>query len=147
MHSNSLNLFSLMLIATVPYVGKRLHLDPDLDSDPDPDPKLITDPDPNMQIISDPAGSGSTTLHCWLKEKLRLSYYGGKEVCSWYCALGDYSYYLCSYFMFRWNKFEAVMCVELTNYLLKQGLPAGQITILTPYSSQLRYTRDWLPVR
>jgi hypothetical protein len=39
-----------MLIATVPYVGKRLHLDPDLD----PDPKLITDPDPNMQIISDP---------------------------------------------------------------------------------------------
>ena len=49
-----------MLIATVPYVGKRLHLDPD----PDPDPKLITDPDPNMQIISDPAGSGSgsTTL-------------------------------------------------------------------------------------
>jgi superfamily I DNA and/or RNA helicase len=49
--------------------------------------------------------------------------------------------------MFRWNKFEAVMCVELTNYLLKQGLPAGQITILTPYSSQLRYTRDWLPVR
>jgi hypothetical protein len=43
-----------MLIATVPYVGKRLHLDPD--------PKLITDPDPNMQIISDPAGSGSTTL-------------------------------------------------------------------------------------
>ncbi len=41
-----------MLIATVPYVGKRLHLDPD--------PKLITDPD--MQIISDPAGSGSTTL-------------------------------------------------------------------------------------
>jgi hypothetical protein len=35
-----------MLIATVPYVGKRLHLDPD----------------PNMQIISDPAGSGSTTL-------------------------------------------------------------------------------------
>jgi hypothetical protein len=43
-----------MLIATIPYVGKWLHLDPD------PDPKLITDPD--MQIISDPAGSGSTTL-------------------------------------------------------------------------------------
>ncbi len=41
-----------MLIATVPYVGKRLHLDPE----------LITDPDPHMQIISDPAGSGSTTL-------------------------------------------------------------------------------------
>ncbi len=52
----SLNLFSLRLIATVPYVGKRLHLDPD----PEPDPKLI--PDPDMQIISDPAGSGSTTL-------------------------------------------------------------------------------------
>jgi hypothetical protein len=49
-----------MLIATVPYVGKRLHLDPD--PEPDPDPKLITDPDPDMQIISDPAGSGSTTL-------------------------------------------------------------------------------------
>ncbi len=45
-----------MLIATVPHVGKRLHLDPD------PEPKLITDPDPNIQIISDPAGSGSTTL-------------------------------------------------------------------------------------
>jgi hypothetical protein len=45
-----------MLIATVLYVGKRLHLDPD------PDPKLITDPGQNMQIISDPAGSGSTTL-------------------------------------------------------------------------------------
>jgi hypothetical protein len=43
-----------MLIATVPYVGKRLHLDPD--------PDLIMDPDPNMQIISDPSGSGSTTL-------------------------------------------------------------------------------------
>jgi hypothetical protein len=57
-YGNSLNLLSLMLIATVPYVGKRLHLDPE----PDPDPKLITDPDPNMQIISDPAGSGSTTL-------------------------------------------------------------------------------------
>ncbi len=42
-----------MLIATVPYVGKRLHLDPD----PEPDPKLITDPDPHMQIISDPSGS------------------------------------------------------------------------------------------
>jgi hypothetical protein len=27
-----------MLIATVPYVGKRLHLDPD--PEPDPDPKL-----------------------------------------------------------------------------------------------------------
>jgi hypothetical protein len=27
-----------MLIATVPYVGKRLHLDPD--PNPDPDPKL-----------------------------------------------------------------------------------------------------------
>jgi hypothetical protein len=53
-YGNSLNLFSLMLIATVPYVGKQLHLDPD--------PKLITDPDPHMQIISDPAGSGSTTL-------------------------------------------------------------------------------------
>jgi hypothetical protein len=56
-----------MLIATVPYVGKRLHLDPDPEPDPDPDPKLITDPDPdpNMQIISDPAGSGSgsTTLY------------------------------------------------------------------------------------
>jgi hypothetical protein len=26
---NSLNLFSLMLIAIVPYVGKRLHLDPE----------------------------------------------------------------------------------------------------------------------
>ncbi len=51
-----------MLIATVPYVGKRLHLDPD--PEPDPDPKLITDPDPDMQIISDPvgSGSGSTTL-------------------------------------------------------------------------------------
>ncbi len=49
-----------MLIVTVPYVGKQLHLDPE----PDPDPKLITDPDPDMQIISDPAGSGSgsTTL-------------------------------------------------------------------------------------
>ncbi len=35
-------MFSLMLIATVPYVGKRLHLDPE------------PDPDPNMQIISDP---------------------------------------------------------------------------------------------
>jgi hypothetical protein len=29
-----------MLIATVPYVGKRLHLDPDPEPDPDPDPKL-----------------------------------------------------------------------------------------------------------
>jgi hypothetical protein len=44
-----------MLIATVPYVGKRLHLDPE--------PKLITDPDPNMQIILDPAGSGSAPLY------------------------------------------------------------------------------------
>ncbi len=53
-----------MLIATVPYVGKWLHLDPDPEPEPDPDPKLITDPDPDMQIISDPAGSGSgsTTL-------------------------------------------------------------------------------------
>ncbi len=39
-----------MLIATVPYVGKWLHLD----HDPEPDPKLITDPDPDMKIISDP---------------------------------------------------------------------------------------------
>ncbi len=53
-----------MLIATVPYVGKRLHLE----SDPEPDPKLITDPDPDMQIISDPAGSGSTTLRCMTSE-------------------------------------------------------------------------------
>ncbi len=47
-----------MLIATVPYVGKRLHLDPD----PNPDPKLNYGSGCNMQIISDPAGSGSTTL-------------------------------------------------------------------------------------
>ncbi len=44
-----------MLIATVPYVGKRLHLDPDLN----PDPKL------NYGSGSEHAnnfGSGSTTL-------------------------------------------------------------------------------------
>jgi hypothetical protein len=47
-----------MLIATVPYVGKRLHLDPD--------PELITDPD--LQIISAPAGSGSTTLGSYIDQ-------------------------------------------------------------------------------
>ncbi len=47
-----------MLIATAPYVGKRLHLDPD--PEPDPDPKL------NYGYGSEHAnnfGSGSTTLH------------------------------------------------------------------------------------
>jgi hypothetical protein len=31
------------------------------------------------------------------------------------------------------------MAVGLSSYLLKQGLAADQITILTPYTSQLRY--------
>ena len=33
------------------------------------------------------------------------------------------------------------MAVELAHYLLQQGLAAGQITILTPYTGQLRYSR------
>ncbi len=40
---------------------------------------------------------------------------------------------------FRCNRFEARMAVGLSSYLLKQGLAADQITILTPYTSQLRY--------
>jgi hypothetical protein len=39
----------------------------------------------------------------------------------------------------RCNRFEARMAVGLSSYLLKQGQAAGQITILTPYTSQLRY--------
>jgi hypothetical protein len=31
------------------------------------------------------------------------------------------------------------MAVGLSSYLLKQGLADGQITILTPYTSQLRH--------
>ena len=33
------------------------------------------------------------------------------------------------------------MAVELAHYLLQQGLAASQITILTPYTGQLRYSR------
>jgi hypothetical protein len=66
-----------MLIATVPYVGKRLHLDPD----PNPDPKLnygsgsehannfgsgrirIHNPAGfRIQVFADPCRSGSETL-------------------------------------------------------------------------------------
>jgi hypothetical protein len=38
------------------------------------------------------------------------------------------------------------MAVGLSSYLLKQGLAADQITILTPYTSQLRYVFFFLPV-
>ena len=33
------------------------------------------------------------------------------------------------------------MAVELAHYLLQQGLAASQITILTPYTGQLRYSK------
>ncbi len=65
-----------MLIATVPYVGQQLHLDPD----PEPDPELITDPDPDMQIISDPAGSGYTTL--FTREDLLFTVSAGYTYCA-----------------------------------------------------------------
>jgi hypothetical protein len=39
------------------------------------------------------------------------------------------------------------MAVGLSSYLLKQGLAADQITILTPYTSQLKYVFLYLSQR
>lgn len=44
-----------------------------------------------------------------------------------------------------WNNHEAKFIQRLTQYLLKQGYAATQITILTPYSGQMFLLRDIMP--